>query len=102
MLLDIDVQGAESLRKAYPEKCFTIFISPPSLEILEKRLRGRGTESESAIQRRMNNAREEMSHLNRFEVNVVNDEFSQAYLELEKVALEFMDQLEGGTWQKRQ
>ncbi len=60
VLLDIDVQGAAALRAVYPQSCYSIFISPPSLEELERRLRGRGTETEENIKRRMNNAREEM------------------------------------------
>lgn len=102
VLLDIDVQGAESLRNAYPDRCFTVFIAPPSMEVLEQRLRGRGTESEAAIQKRMSNARHEMSHQDRFDFAVVNDDFDKTYEKLEKEVVRFMDQLEGGTWQKRQ
>lgn len=100
VLLDIDVQGAESLRKAYPDSCFTVFVAPPSLEILEQRLRGRGTESEASIQKRMANARFEMSHLDRFDFQIVNDDFNHTYERLEKAVVSFMDQLEAGTWRK--
>lgn len=100
VLLDIDVQGAESLRSAYPDRCFTVFISPPSLDILEQRLRGRGTESEAAIQKRMANARYEMSHLDRFDVQIMNDDFNHAIDRLSDVVESFMNQLEAGTWQK--
>ncbi len=100
VLLDIDVQGAESLRKAFPDRCFTVFIAPPNLEVLEQRLRGRGTESETAIQKRMANARYEMDHLEKFDHRLVNDDFQSTYQKFEKAVLEFMDQLEGGKWQK--
>ena len=102
VLLDIDVQGAESLRKAFPEKCFTVFVSPPSLEVLEQRLRGRGTETEEAIQKRMSNARHEMSHLEKFDFQVVNDDFNSTLKKMEEEITSFMSQLEAGQWQKHQ
>jgi guanylate kinase len=102
VLLDIDVQGAESLRNTFPEKCFTVFVAPPSIEVLEQRLRGRGTETEAAIQKRMSNARHEMSHLDKFDFVIVNDDFNTAFERLEKEVVSFMDQLEGGVWQKHQ
>lgn len=85
LLLDIDVQGAESLRKAYPERAVTIFIRPPSLEELERRLRGRRTDSEETIRKRVKNAEGEMKHLDRFDHVVVNDEFEHAYLQLRTI-----------------
>lgn len=102
VLLDIDVQGAESLRKAFPQHSYTVFIAPPSLEVLEQRLRGRGTETEASIQKRMLNSREEMNQLEKFDFSVVNDDFNRTYQQLEKAVIAFMDQLEGGTWQKPQ
>jgi guanylate kinase len=101
VLLDIDVQGAESLRKEYPGRTFTVFIAPPSLEELERRLRNRGTENEEAIQKRMKNASEEMKRKGEFDLVLVNDVYDSAYQQLEEVVFKFMDQLEGGLWQKR-
>lgn len=101
VLLDIDVQGAESLRTAFPTNCFTVFIAPPDLKVLEQRLRGRGTESEEAIQKRMANARSEMEHQEKFDVILVNDDFQATFGKLENEVIKYMDQLEGGTWQKR-
>jgi len=100
VLLDIDVQGAESLRNSFPENCFTVFIAPPNLEVLEQRLRLRGTESEEAIQKRMANARFEMDHQEKFDFKVVNDDFKSTLSILETKVLEFMDSLEGAKWQK--
>jgi guanylate kinase len=82
VLLDIDVQGAESLRKAFPKECFSIFISPPDLATLEKRLRGRGTDSEEVIQKRLHNAAVEMSQKDRFHRVIINDDLNRAYSEL--------------------
>ena len=81
-LLDIDVQGAESFRKAYPELALTVFVSPPSLEILEKRLRARKTDSEETIQKRLKNARDEMIEAPRFHEQLVNDDLEQTADEL--------------------
>jgi guanylate kinase len=101
VLLDIDVQGSETLRNGFPERCFTVFIAPPSLEVLEQRLRGRGTEAEEAIQKRMKNAVSEMAQQDRFDLVIVNDDFESAYQNLDKAVIQFMDALERGSWQKR-
>jgi guanylate kinase len=98
VLLDIDVQGMDLLRKTFPDRCFAVFISPPSMEILEQRLRGRGTDSEEAIQKRMKNAVAEMSRRHDFDVVIVNDSFEKAYDELENAVKVFMDELESGKW----
>ena len=100
VLLDIDVQGAESLRQAYPERCLTVFIAPPSIEVLEQRLRGRGTDSEETIQKRMKNAVGELKEQSKFDLIIVNNALEDAYQQLNKAVTGFMNSLEGGTWQK--
>ena len=82
VLLDIDVQGAESLRKAFPDEAVLIFITPPNMEELECRLRSRGTDSEDTIQRRLKNAAAELSKKEIFDHVVVNDTLDQAYSDL--------------------
>lgn len=84
VLLDIDVQGAASLRKLYPQVCFDVFIAPPSLEVLEQRLRGRKTDSEETIQKRIKNAKNEMTRSGEFALIVVNNDLDRAYEELKK------------------
>ena len=84
LLLDIDVQGSASLRKAYPDETALIFIAPPSLEALEQRLRSRGTDSEETIARRMSGARAEMARQNEFDKIIVNDDLDRAYNELKR------------------
>jgi guanylate kinase len=91
VLFDIDVQGAESLRQSYPKECFTVFVAPPSLDELERRLRGRGTEAEEAVQRRLQNARDEMAHARRFDAVIVNDSLDRAYDELKSLATRALD-----------
>ena len=82
VVLDIDVQGAHSLNQAYPGKCAMIFISPPDLKELECRLRSRGTETEEVIQRRIQNAADEMQHVSKFHKVIVNDDLEKASKEL--------------------
>ena len=85
VLLDIDVQGADSFRKAFPEQCLDVFISPPSLKALEDRLRKRKTENEATLQTRMKNAADEMTRKSEFKHIVINDELDRAYLELKSL-----------------
>lgn len=85
VLLDIDVQGAASLRKAFPEQSLLIFIAPPSLEALEARLRGRGTDPDATILKRMQNAQSEMARMAEFDHVIVNDDLESAYQELKKI-----------------
>lgn len=78
VLLDIDVRGASSVKKYFGDESFCIFIRPPSLEELERRLRGRATESSDDLERRLQRARTEMEFADRFDVTVVNDELDAA------------------------
>jgi guanylate kinase len=81
VLLDIDWQGARQVRSAFPNSCL-IFIIPPSLETLRQRLTKRAQDSASVIQRRMRDARSEISHWAEFDQLVVNDDFELALEEL--------------------
>jgi guanylate kinase len=81
VILEIDWQGARQVRTAFPD-CCAIFILPPSLETLRKRLTGRGQDSDNVIQRRMRDAQTEISHWAEFDQLVVNDNFDAALEEL--------------------
>ncbi len=81
LLLEIDWQGARQIRSAMPE-AVTVFILPPSQAELERRLRGRGTDSEEVIQRRLRDAAGDMTHWPEFDYVVVNDDFGVALAEL--------------------
>lgn len=81
VFLDIDWQGAQQVRKRKPEVT-TVFIAPPSLRILEQRLRGRGQDSEETIVRRMQQAQSESSHYQEFDYIIINDNFEQAEIDL--------------------
>jgi guanylate kinase len=81
ILLEIDWQGAEQVRKAFPE-AIGIFIAPPSIEELERRLRGRATDSEEVIRRRLASARAEIDKIGEYDYIVVNDDFERARIDL--------------------
>lgn len=81
ILLDIDVNGAEQVRRSLPQARFA-FILPPSREVLEARLRARGTEDETALAGRLARAEMEMSQAGRFDAQVVNDRLERAAEEL--------------------
>jgi guanylate kinase len=81
VILEIDWQGARQVRKSMPSAS-TIFILPPSRSALEQRLRGRGTDSEEVITRRLRDAVGDMSHWDEFDYVVVNDDFERAVADL--------------------
>lgn len=85
VLFDIDVKGALSLRRAFPDDAVLIFIAPPSLEALEQRLTQRKTETDEALARRLERAEMEMEHQHKFDYVVVNDQLDQAVREVEGI-----------------
>jgi guanylate kinase len=84
VLLDIDWQGARQVRKSFPS-CCTIFILPPSLEALRNRLARRGQDSEEVIDRRMREAKAEISHSSEFDQLIINDDFDKALADLQSI-----------------
>jgi guanylate kinase len=84
LLLEIDWQGAEQVRRLHPD-CIGIFILPPSLAELERRLRKRAQDSDAAIHRRLENAVEEMSHAVEFKYAIINNHFDDALRDIAAV-----------------
>ncbi len=84
VILEIDWQGAQQVRVSMPE-CVTIFILPPSLEELERRLRDRRTDSPEVIDRRLRDAMSDMAHWDEFDHVIINDKLEQAVTDLENV-----------------
>jgi guanylate kinase len=84
VLLEIDVQGAAQVRRQCPD-AVSIFLKAPSLATYEQRLRGRHTETEAAIQRRLEGARRELARAGEYDYQVVNDDLDQAVAELEAI-----------------
>ncbi|KAA1170728.1 guanylate kinase [Marinobacter salinexigens] len=81
VILEIDWQGAEQVRRLMPE-CVSIFIVPPSASILRERLTGRGTDAPEVVERRLAEAAEECRHAGEFDYLVVNDQFEVALADL--------------------
>jgi len=84
LLLDIEVQGARQLQEKGIEAVY-IFVTPPSFAELERRLRSRNTEDEVAIQRRLRQAVEDVSHVHRYQFVIVNDNLEEAYSRLRSI-----------------
>jgi guanylate kinase len=84
LILEIDWQGAQQVRRLYPG-CVGIFILPPSIEELERRMRSRGQDSDEVIRRRVQNAREELSHAGEFKYAIINKDFETARRELASI-----------------
>ena len=84
MILEIDTQGALQVKKQMPEAVL-IFICPPSFEALENRLRGRHTEDEATIQKRLEEVKKELERAERFDYKIVNDRLEDAIARLEKI-----------------
>ena len=84
VILEIDWQGAQQVRKMLPDN-ISIFILPPSTKVLRQRLKNRGQDSEEIIARRMREAVQEISHFEEFDYLIVNDEFDDALIELKSI-----------------
>lgn len=84
LVLEIDWQGAEQVRRLHPD-AIGIFILPPSMAELERRLRARAQDSEPVIQRRLHNAAEEMTHAVEFKYAIINKDFDEALQDLKAI-----------------
>jgi guanylate kinase len=84
VLLEIELEGARQVRHSFPAG-FQVMLQPPSLEELERRIRGRGTDAEAAIQRRLERAREELAAAAEFDATLVNGDLELALADLEKL-----------------
>lgn len=96
-ILDIDVQGVKAIKKVEDiPKPLYVFMKPPSLQVLEERLRARGTETEESLQKRLGSAAKEMEYgeeEGNFDVIIVNDELDAAYEKLKEFMLENVESL---------
>ena len=84
VILEIDWQGAQQVRKNMPD-CRSVFILPPSVAELKKRLKGRGTDSDALIERRFRDALADMSHWDEFDFAIINDDLDQATADLQTI-----------------
>lgn len=83
VIFDIDVKGALNLHKVYPERTLTIFVKPPQPEVLAERLKGRQSESEESIRKRIAKANYELTFEHKFDIVLVNDDLATALKEAE-------------------
>lgn len=90
VVFDVDVQGALSIKRKYPEQTLSIFIKVPSMEELERRLRSRATESEVSLQRRLEKARHELTFEHEFDVILINDKLDRTLREAEDIVRKFL------------
>ena len=82
ILLELDVKGATSVKKLYPNKSLSIFIEPPSVEVLKLRLEKRGTDNNERIIKRLERLESELSYKSNFDYHVINDDLDQAVNEI--------------------
>ena len=89
-ILDIDVKGAIHVQQQFPNSCLSIFVEPPSIAELKRRLESRGTETPEGLQDRVNKAAYEISFRQHFNKVIVNDNFEKACRQAEEIIAEFL------------
>ncbi|WP_297625692.1 guanylate kinase [uncultured Rikenella sp.] len=90
VVFDVDVVGALNIKKLFGDQALSIFIMPPSVEVLRARLEGRGTDSPEAIERRLAKAEQEIAYASKFDRVIVNDDLETAYAEARRVVGDFL------------
>jgi guanylate kinase len=85
VIFDVDVKGGLALKKYFGDKALSIFVKVPSLEILEQRLRGRGTESHASLSQRLFKAKFEMTFADKFDVVLVNEDLDKSLAEAQRL-----------------
>jgi guanylate kinase len=90
VLYDMDVKGAENIKKMYGNDALAIFIAPPDKETLERRLTNRNTESKESLKKRIKKSAEEMSYLDKFDRTVVNEDFDIAFMNVKNIIINFL------------
>ncbi|QIL75986.1 guanylate kinase [Hymenobacter sp. HDW8] len=89
-VLDVDVKGGLSIKEFYKDRALAVFVKPPSLEILEERLKSRATDSAASISARLYKANFELTFEDRFDVTIVNDDLDEAMAQAQKLVREFI------------
>lgn len=90
VVFDVDVEGGLSLKEKFGERALSIFVMPPSLEVLESRLRARDTESEESLKMRIDKAEEELGYAGAFDMVIQNNDLSEALQEAESAIRRFL------------
>lgn len=92
IVFDVDVNGGNNIKRYFGADALSIFVMPPSLEVLEQRLRSRGTDSEEAIVKRLARSAEELKQAPQFDVTIVNDDLQRTVAEARTVIEKFLDE----------
>lgn len=90
VLFDVDVVGGLNLKQYFKEDCLAVFVKPPSIEVLEERLKNRNTESTETLQDRLQKAEHELGFENKFDVTLVNDDLEKTLKEAEQLVRNFI------------
>lgn len=90
VVFDVDVKGGVNIKKIFGSKALSIFIMPPSIEELQKRLELRGTETPESLAKRVGKAKEEMEYAKDFDSIIINDNLEKAISDAEQLVLEFI------------
>jgi guanylate kinase len=90
VLFDVDVRGGINLKNKFGEKALAIFVMPPSIEVLHKRLQERGTESAERLQNRINKAAHELKFARKFDMTLLNDDLTEALHAAEQLVKKFL------------
>ncbi|MDB9809288.1 guanylate kinase [Flavobacteriales bacterium] len=91
VIFDVDVLGGLNIKKQYPKECLSIFIMPPSIEVLAERLIGRGSESDESVKKRLDKAEEETSKSGQFDTIILNDDFKTACEQTKEIITNFIN-----------
>lgn len=92
VLLDIEVKGAVNIKDIYGDESLSLFIQPPSIDILKQRLLDRGTEDDETLALRLERAKKELTYADQFDQVIINDDLDAAYAQVKEAVLEFMNQ----------
>lgn len=92
IVFDVDVNGGKNIKRYFGKDALSIFVMPPSVEVLEQRLRSRGTDSEEAIVKRLTRSAEELKQAPQFDVTIVNDDLRRAVEETRNVIERFLNE----------
>lgn len=91
VIFDVDVVGGLNIKKQFPKECLSIFIMPPSIEVLAERLIGRGSESDESVKKRLDKAEEETSKRGQFDTIILNDDFKTACEQTKEIITNFIN-----------
>lgn len=91
IIFDVDVVGGLNIKNQFPKECLSIFVMPPSVQVLQERLKKRGSEDEESIQKRMKKALSEIAKSEAFDVVIMNDDFPLACKKAKEIVQKFLD-----------